>query len=74
MSTDIVQYSKMQNSNDYEEEYSSAALKRYVMITLPLMALTFLAWWILYFWVETKQRVEALKEKIKKRGGLVSIV
>lgn len=73
MSTDIVQYSKIPNSNDYEEEYSSAALKRYVMVTLPLMALTFLAWWILYFWVETKQRVEALTAKIK-RGGSVSIV
>jgi len=73
MSTDIVQYSKIPNSNDYEEEYSSAALKRYVMITLPLMALTFLAWWILYFWVETKQRVEALTAKIK-RSKSVNIV
>ena len=76
MSTDILQYSKIPNTNNYEEDYSSAALKRYVSVTLPLMALTFLAWWILYWWVDRKQRVKALKDQIKKmnKGGLVNFV
>ncbi|KAE9381938.1 hypothetical protein N431DRAFT_360451, partial [Stipitochalara longipes BDJ] len=59
MSTDILQYSKIPDTNDYEEDYSSEALKRYVSVTLPLMALTFLAWWVLYWWVDIKQRVKA---------------
>jgi len=77
MSTDILKYSKIPNTNDYEEDYSSAALKRYVSVTLPLTALTFLTWWVLYWWVDRKQRVQALKDQIKKRmnkGGLVNFV
>lgn len=76
MSTDILQYSKIADTNDYEEDYSSAALKRYVSVTLPLTALTFLAWWVLYWWVDRKQRVKALTEKIKRmnKGGLVNFV
>ena len=76
MSTDILQFSKIPNTKDYEEEYSSAALKRYVSVTLPLMALTFLAWWVLYWWVDRKQHVQALKVQIKKmnKGGLANFV
>ena len=76
MSTDILQYSKIPNTNDYEEDYSSAALKRYVSVTLPLTAMTFLAWWVVYWWVDRKQRVKALTEKIKRinKGGLVNFV
>jgi len=38
--------------------------------------LTFLAWWVLYWWVDRKQRVKALTEKIKRinKGGLVNFV
>jgi hypothetical protein len=58
MSTDTLQFSKIPNTKDYDEEYSSAALKRYMSVTLPLMALTFLPWWVLCWWVDRKQHVQ----------------
>jgi hypothetical protein len=74
MSTDILQYSKIPDSNSYEEDYSQEALIRYVSVTLPLMALTFLAWWVLYWWVDKKQQVKALTDKLMNRGKLVNFV
>jgi hypothetical protein len=74
MSTDILQYSKIPDSNSYEEDYSQEALIRYVSVTLPLMALTFLAWWVLYWWVDKKQQVKALRDKLMNRGKLVNFV
>ncbi|PMD53446.1 uncharacterized protein K444DRAFT_571426 [Hyaloscypha bicolor E] len=76
MSTDILQYSKIPDTNDYEEDYSSAALKLWVIVTLPFTALTFLAWWVLYWWAYRKQHVKAMIEKRERmnKGGLVNIV
>jgi hypothetical protein len=79
MSTDILQYAKIEDTNDYEENYSSEALTRYMTITVPLMAITFVAWYVVYLWIDKKQDVKALKKRaikwshIKKRtdGGVV---
>lgn len=67
MSTDILQYSKIDGSNKFEENYSSEALKRYVEITVPLMAITFAAWYFVYLWVDKRQDVKALKRKYMEK-------
>lgn len=61
MSTDILQFSKIEGSNKFEENYSPEALKRYVEITVPLMTVTFVAWYLVYLWVDKRQDVKALK-------------
>jgi hypothetical protein len=74
MSTDILKYSKIPGTNSYEEDYSKEALLRYVSITLPLMAVTFLAWWVLYWWVNKKQEMKVLKDRLMNRHRLSSFV
>ncbi|CZR56656.1 uncharacterized protein PAC_06545 [Phialocephala subalpina] len=76
MSTDILQYSRIDGTNSYEEDYSSEALKRYVSITIPLMAVTFAAWYIMYFWIDRRQHVKSLRrrmEKILPHGGSAKV-
>jgi ABC-type Fe3+ transport system permease subunit len=53
MSTDIIQF------QDSKEIFSLGALQLYLAITLPLMALTFAAWWLVYWYVNRKQDTEA---------------
>jgi len=55
MSTDILQFSNNQ------EEFSIRALQIYLAITLPIMAVTFGAWRLLYVWTrngEEKKPIE----------------
>lgn len=66
MSTDILQYLKIPGSNAFGETYSATALRRYLTITLSLMTMTFTAWYVVYWWVDSKQRVGVLKEKVEK--------
>ena len=67
MSTDIVQYSKDPNTGAFEEDYSSRALCLYLKITLPMMAATFAAWYAVYWWVNKKDQVKALIQRIDKK-------
>jgi hypothetical protein len=71
MSTDILQYLKSPDTNHFEGDYSpnTLKLKRYLSVTQPLMLVTCLAWYIVYWWVDRKQHVKALKAKIDKMEG-----
>jgi hypothetical protein len=57
MSTDIVQF------QDSKEIFSLGALQLYLAITLPMMALTFAAWWLVYWYVNRKQDDQAFGGK-----------
>jgi len=59
MSTDIIQYPVNPATDKPEEQYSSSALNLYLAITLPLMAITFLSWVVVYWWIEKKKRINA---------------
>ncbi len=60
MSTDIVKF------QDNGEIYQEAALKLYLKITLPLMAITFIGWWGVYQLARwgVKNKVEEEAEKV----------
>jgi len=49
MSTDIIKF------QDSQKIFSLGALQLYLAITLPMMALTFVAWWIVYWYVNRRQ-------------------
>ncbi|CZR52484.1 uncharacterized protein PAC_02361 [Phialocephala subalpina] len=67
MSSDILQHSKIDETNKFEEDYSSEALKRYVEITVPLMAITSTAWYFVYLWVDKREDVKALKRRFEAK-------
>jgi hypothetical protein len=71
MSTDIIRYSTDPTSGVSEEEFSLAALRLYMSITLPMMAMTFAAWYCMYWWVNSKEHVKFKREKIARIGGEV---
>ncbi|RDW75413.1 hypothetical protein BP6252_06555 [Coleophoma cylindrospora] len=54
MSTDIIKYQADSNGT-MVENYSPRALLLYLEITLPLMAVTFIAWFLVYKWVNRAQ-------------------
>jgi hypothetical protein len=62
MSTDIVQYQVAADGKS-QEIFQLGALQLYLAITLPMMLLTFGAWYGVYFWVDRKERA-----KINQRG------
>lgn len=64
MSTDIIRFPPIGageppiGTGKTAKTFSFAALKLFIAISLPLMFLTFLAWWIVYKWVNRKDRVK----------------
>lgn len=54
MSTDIIQYSLDPASGVLQKQFSLPALKLYLVITLPMMAATFVAWYCVYWWINKK--------------------
>lgn len=72
MSTDIIQYSLDPASGVLQKQFSLPALKLYLVITLPMMAATFVAWYCVYWWINKKDYVKSLKEKLAwDTGGQV---
>lgn len=53
MSTDIIQF------KDNEEDYQSAALKWFAMVTVPFVVATFVTWYGFYWWARRKERLAA---------------
>ena len=61
MSTDIVQF-------DHSKEiFSSAALKLFLAICLPMMFLTFVAWYAVYWWVNNREKVAKIKSQFSSK-------
>lgn len=52
MSTDIVKFPSIQESG---KVFQLEALQLFLAITLPLMAVTFIAWWVVYWCVNRRQ-------------------
>jgi hypothetical protein len=52
MSTDIITF------QDGSENFRLGALKLYLAITLPCIALTFGAWYGMYLWARRKERTK----------------
>ncbi|RDL30167.1 uncharacterized protein BP5553_10445 [Venustampulla echinocandica] len=73
MSTDILQYSKIPDTNNFKEDYSSTALKRYATITLPLMAMTFAAWAWLYLTATTRRGGWSLHSSVLVKSAKTTI-
>jgi hypothetical protein len=55
MSTDIVHWDRNGNGKSHEI-FQLSALKVYLVITLPLMVLSFAAWYAVYWWVDRKEK------------------
>ncbi|KAL5316660.1 hypothetical protein ACEPPN_015709 [Leptodophora sp. 'Broadleaf-Isolate-01'] len=55
MSTDIIKFPSKQESG---QVFQLGALQLWLIITLPLMAITFIAWWLVYWYVNRKQDQE----------------
>ncbi|CAG8948908.1 hypothetical protein HYFRA_00002034 [Hymenoscyphus fraxineus] len=49
MSTDIIKF------EDSEKKFELGALQLYLYITVPLMAITFAAWWVVYIFIDRRQ-------------------
>ncbi|KAH7313155.1 hypothetical protein BKA65DRAFT_517421 [Rhexocercosporidium sp. MPI-PUGE-AT-0058] len=52
MSTDIIKFPSQQESG---QVFQLGALRLWLIITLPLMAITFIAWWLVYWYVNRRQ-------------------
>lgn len=65
MSTDIVQYDGDTGSS--HRILQLGALQLFVELCLPLMLVTFFAWYAVYWWVDRKE--ERRKDKQRKQVG-----
>ncbi|KIX03657.1 uncharacterized protein Z518_07210 [Rhinocladiella mackenziei CBS 650.93] len=61
MSTDIVRFEKSQ------EIFSSAALKLFLTICIPMMLFTFVAWYAVYWWVNNRERVAKIRMQFSSK-------
>ncbi|KAK0102818.1 hypothetical protein ONS96_005453 [Cadophora gregata f. sp. sojae] len=56
MSTDIIKFPSKQESG---KVFQSGALQLWLVITLPLMAITFIAWWLVYWLVNRREEQQS---------------
>ena len=54
MSTDIVHFTDNQGTQD--QTFEPAALKLFFEISIPLLVLTFMAWYGVYWWETGKEK------------------
>jgi TRAP-type C4-dicarboxylate transport system permease large subunit len=64
MSTDIVQY-QLTDAGKSEEIFQLGALQLYMAITVPLMVITFGAWYGVYWFVDRKEAARDQKKKLE---------
>jgi hypothetical protein len=64
MSTDILQF-QTTDSGSAQEIFQLDAFTRYMEITIPLMLITFAAWYAVYWWVDRTEAKKALAQKVK---------
>jgi hypothetical protein len=59
MSTDIVRFTPASTMLEPPKKtVSTAALQLYMAICVPLMVLTFAAWYVVYWWHDRKDKLE----------------
>ena len=63
MSTDIVQFQSHGNGPP-RKVYSSAALILFLEISLPLMAVTFVVWLVVYAYLNWRQKLDEEKRAV----------
>jgi hypothetical protein len=64
MSTDILKF------QDNSKNFQSKALMYYLIITIPIMIITFGAWRVMYLWIK---RGEEKKAHQRQQGSLSSL-
>lgn len=57
MSTDIIQF-QIDNGGKSQKIFQLRAVQLYLAITLPLTFFVFVAWYGVYWWVDSKERVK----------------
>ena len=57
MSTDIIQFQAPQGAEG--RSFQLGALELYLAVTIPMMAFTFAAWGVVYWWVNRRQEYKA---------------
>lgn len=55
MSTDIIRYQTNKEGSSVKV-VQSGALRLFLAITLPMMVITFAAWYIVYWWVHNREK------------------
>jgi hypothetical protein len=70
MSTDIVHWDR-NTDGDSQENFQLPALEVYLIITLPLMVVTFASWYGVYWWVDRKDKKA---KKIAREGQGAEVV
>ena len=70
MSTDIIHFSKDPNSGSSVKIFQLGALQLYLAITIPFMVVTFVAWYVVYVYVDKVQeaRAEQLRVQAEESG------
>lgn len=61
MSTDIVKF------KENEKVYSSSALKLFLTVALPMTFFTFCAWYIVYWWVNNRERLQRARKHLQEK-------
>jgi hypothetical protein len=61
MSTDIVHFVMDPTSGNNVKVFQLGALKVYLAITVPLMVATFIAWYVVYIYIDKVQEGKAEK-------------
>ena len=55
MSTDIIRFEAL-DSGLFTEHFSVKALKLFFAISIPLMVVTFVTWYLIYWWTRNRQK------------------
>lgn len=66
MSTDIVRF-QGGNGAGTQEVFSLPALKLFLIISLPMMAGTFIAWFAIYWWINRRQIVADARKRLQEK-------
>jgi hypothetical protein len=61
MSTDIVHFVTDPTSGNNVKVFQLGALQVYLAITIPLMVATFIAWYVVYIYIDKVQEAKAEK-------------
>ena len=55
MSTDIIRFEALEGGL-FTEHFSVEALRLFFAISIPLMVVTFVSWYLIYWWMKNRQK------------------
>ena len=68
MSTDIIRFTDPTTGASIKN-FSLGALQLYLTIMVPMMVVTFAAWYGVYWWVDRKQKADARRLRDRAEAG-----